>query len=108
MLDLELWKDLVLAYVRVEAARCGFNVHSCGVSKSSESTYLELRAGSCRAVIRVSDHRPSSVYKQRDSMLSIRRNATGRVRELRPFLDRRLRGAALMPCSAACEKGAAL
>lgn len=89
MLDLGTWQDLVVAFVHVEARRLGWSVHRVR-QQATGSIYVELRmSGGRRAVIRVSDHRPSRSLKRRDSLLSIRQPATGRVRDLRRFLENR-------------------
>lgn len=83
MLDYTTWAELVLAYARVEGRRHGFVCESVKVSKTTRSAYLQLRSGSVRVTVRVSDHRSFSL---RRACFSVRQAATGKLHDLAEWL----------------------
>lgn len=84
------WVDLAAAFVRVEAAACGWRVKRAKRAASSRSVYIELEcvAGGF-AVVRLSDHRCAPCQARRRSLFSVRQRATSRLRALRAFLSAR-------------------
>jgi hypothetical protein len=83
VLDFQTWQELVLAYARIEGERLGFTVEGVKRSKTTRSVYLQMRAGTVRAVVRVSDHRSFSL---RRACFSVRRAATGKLHDLAEWL----------------------
>lgn len=84
MLGYLTWRDLALAFVRVEAAKCGVQVICVSVAKSG-SVYVRLRAlwGSGR--VRLSNHRCGR-RGERD-LFSVHQAACGKLRTLSSFLS---------------------
>lgn len=85
------WVDLAVAFVRVEAAACGWSVLRERRAKTTRSVYLDLAAVTGDvAVVRLSDHRCRG-RAARQSLFSVRQRATVRLRDLRAFLTGRIR-----------------
>ena len=89
MLEYTMWLDLAAAFVRVQADRLGWAVHAQKRAMTSRSVYITLRRGAALAVVRLSDHRPSTRAASRRSLFSVRQSACGRLADLCGFLDAR-------------------
>lgn len=81
------WAELVVAFVRLEAAAVGWCVVRVRRARTSASVYVELegRAGG-RATVRVSDHPPRRGSSRRESMLAVAPVVPSRLDCLRAFL----------------------
>ena len=95
MLDYQGWRELVVAFVQVEAWRQGWTCVSVDVA-STGSAYVKLQhpVTGLRVRLRVSDHRGSARRLRAEGwrLLSIRRATTGRIREVAHWLKRVLQG----------------
>jgi len=84
VLDYFTWRQLVRAFVCVEARRFGWV--ACSMREASTGTwYLLLRRGEQRVTVRISDHRSSALARS-PRIFSIRWSAPRRVRDLPQFL----------------------
>lgn len=88
MLDFLTWRELVTAFIKVEARRGGWQVVALQRSKSTRSVYVKLEHESgATARVRVSDHAASG---RPESELHVKRTTMGRLAALPAWLAGRI------------------